>query len=350
MGSGTAAGSISSQVSEAVSDSIDSRMEIGKYCTALNIEDALCARVSSIVFWRSQAAQTAWDPDHAGGALLSDRLSVASQQVGNEEYSCMSLHFSEDPIARGSGISFWWSLGRGIGIGDSSFLQVWFAPTEPPPSMVDVRRPFIRQSNPKLSAWGMYSEAAIDREVPEIRWCYFGGTSFGAGRNDIGRIDRLVLVETKASLTLARPSAASLFSGTQSPEIQAYCDGLNIADYNCRRISKILFTTSERVGGSGPDVAWDNNAQGDYNENRWDDTRMVASPVVPPGDSYYCMSLFFDPPIPSGWDMQFRWTVGNGSGTGNTSVDVRFGPGTNARDDITRTDVSGQFRANAAGW
>ena len=337
------------QVSEEVSDSIDSRMEIGKYCTALNIEDALCARVSSIVFRRSQAAQTAWDPDHAGGALLSDMLSVASQQVGDEEYSCMSLHFSEDPIARGSGISFRWSLGRGIGIGSSSFLQVWFAPAEPPPSMVDVRRPFIRQSNPGLSAWRVYWEAAIDREIPEIRWCYFGGTSFGVGRNDIGRIDRLVLVETKASLTLARPFEARLFSGTQSPEIQAYCDGLNIADYNCRRISKILFTTSERVGGSGPDVAWDNNAQGDYDENRWDDTRMVASPVVPPGDSYYCMSLFFDPPIPSGWDMQFRWTVGNGSGTGNTSVDVQFGPGTSARDDITRTDVSGQFRANAAG-
>ena len=36
---------------------------------------------------------------------------------------------------------------------------------------------------------------AIDRPVPEIRWCYFGGNS-NPGEMDIGRIDRLEVDES----------------------------------------------------------------------------------------------------------------------------------------------------------
>ena len=346
------------QVSEGARATIDSREEIETYCTALNIEDNLCGRVSSISFELSLGARAPWDPEHAVGSVSTDMLSVASQPAAGGEYSCMSLHFSEDPILSGSDISFQWAAGRGAGFGGSSSLLVWFAPTaaQQQPT-IDFGPPRISQrhtGSKVFSRWQVHSERAIDRDVPEIRWCYFGGASFDAvaGNDeggDIGRIDRLVVDEPRVVLTLARPSTAGLFTGTQSPEIQAYCDGLNIADLNCRRISKIFFTTSVPSAADAPDVAWNSNTHGDYAANRWDDTRQVASPVVPPGDSYYCMSLFFDPPIPSGWDMQFRWTVGAAGRTGNTSVDVQFGQGTNARDEITRTDVSGQFRTKSAG-
>ena len=85
---------------------------------------------------------------------------------------------------------------------------------------------------------------------------------------------------------------------------------------------------------------------------------MIASPRVASSgsnSSYYCMSLFFDPPIPSGWDMEFRWTVGsNPSGTNvnqSVAVDVHFGTGagTNARSSIKRSATAGRFRENLEG-
>ena len=80
---------------------------------------------------------------------------------------------------------------------------------------------------------------------------------------------------------------------------------------------------------------------------------MVASPETGPAGNYYCMSLFFDPPLPSGWDMEFRWTVGAGGrnigAAPFAAVDVRFGPGTNMTRDIIRTDEPGQFRENRSG-
>ena len=41
-----------------VSESTDSRVVIETYCTALNIEDALCTRVSNIAFQRFNAGQS----------------------------------------------------------------------------------------------------------------------------------------------------------------------------------------------------------------------------------------------------------------------------------------------------
>ena len=178
----------------AASESIDSRPEIAPYCTALNIENALCTRVSSIAFLGLDAEQLAWAPDHAMGAVPGDMRSVASQQVGSEDYSCLILYFSEEPIARGSDISFQWAAGRGAGSGSSSLL-VWYTPlgVDEPPT-VDPGQPSISQSQTGFSAWMKHSAVADVGAVPEIRWCYFGVVS-SAGEMDIGRVDRLEVAE-----------------------------------------------------------------------------------------------------------------------------------------------------------
>ena len=178
----------------AASESIDSPAEIAPYCTALNIENALCTRVSSIAFLGRDAGQLAWDPNHAMGAVPGDMRSVASQQVGSEDYSCLSLYFSEEPIARGSDISFRWAVGRGAGSGSSSLL-LWLAPTDADQlPTVDPGQPSISQSQAGFSAWMKHSAVANVGAVPEIRWCYFGVVS-SAGEMDIGRVDRLEVAE-----------------------------------------------------------------------------------------------------------------------------------------------------------
>ena len=177
-----------------VSESTDGRVVIETHCTALNIEDELCTRVSHIAFQRFNAGPAAWDPDHAMGAVPGDMLSVASQQVGAGDYSCLSLYFSEEPIARGSDISFQWAVGRGAGSGSSSLL-FWPAPTgDDRLPTVDLGQPGISQSQLGFSAWMEHSAVAIDRPVPDLRWCYFGTVS-SAGEMDFGRVDRLEVVE-----------------------------------------------------------------------------------------------------------------------------------------------------------
>ena len=189
-----------------VSESTDSRVAIEKYCTALDIEDALCTRVSSIDFLGFNAGQLAWDPNHAMGAVPGDMLSVASQQVGSDGYSCLSLYFSEEPIARGSAISFQWAVGRGAG-SDSSSLLFWLAPTgDDRLPTVDPEQPGISQSQAGFSAWMEHSAVAIVRAVTELRWCYFGAVS-SAGEMDIGRVDRLEVDEgIEVSFVLPDPN------------------------------------------------------------------------------------------------------------------------------------------------
>ena len=127
-------------------------------------------------------------------AVSNDMLSVASQQVGAGDYSCLSLYFSEEPIARGSDISFQWAVGRGAGSGSSSLL-FWVAPTgDDRLPTVDPGQPSISQSQAGFSAWMRQSAMAGDLAVPELRWCYFGAVS-SAGDMDFGRVDRLEVVK-----------------------------------------------------------------------------------------------------------------------------------------------------------
>ena len=119
-----------------------------------------------------------WAPDNTMGAVSGDMLSVASPSVRDGEYSCLTLHFSE-PILRGSDISFQWSLGRGTGVGSNgSALLVWFALTaDDQPPMLALGQPGISRVQSGFSDWMGYSAIAIDRVVPELRWCYFGAKS-----------------------------------------------------------------------------------------------------------------------------------------------------------------------------
>ena len=159
----------------------------------------------------------------------------------------------------------------------------------------------------------------------------------------------------------SRPDGVDLFSGSQNENIQAYCDGLNIADHNCRRISSIYFSDLG-IGGDSPE-AWDaNHSSVEYGEleppydPHWGDDRMVASPSLT-GFVFSCMILTFDPPIPTGWNMEFLWTVGARHDTGDTvnrgtAVDVRFRADTDrvkpdgSRDFITLTNAENRFREN----
>ena len=171
----------------------DNRRQITEYCDALNLVVDLCARVSSVIFTENGSGERAWDASHRAAARPGDRQSVASPMVGDSGYSCLSLHFSE-PIVAGSDISFQWALGRGSS-GGASRLQVWFAPTaDDQPPMSDPGQPGITQNRSGFSDWMEYSAMAIDRAVPEIRWCYFG-TPFSATRSDFGRIDQLAVSE-----------------------------------------------------------------------------------------------------------------------------------------------------------
>ena len=53
-----------------------------------------------------------WNAFHSEGAVSGDDRSVASPMVSNGDYSCMSMYFDE-PLARGSDISFQLAAGRG---------------------------------------------------------------------------------------------------------------------------------------------------------------------------------------------------------------------------------------------
>ena len=92
----------------------------------------------------------------------------------------------------------------------------------------------------------------------------------------------------------------------------------------------------------------------------WGDSRMVASPAIDGADSgsagfssYSCMALVFDPPVPAGWNMEFRWTVGarhsTDSQTRATAVDLRFGADTRSDSTILLSSEPNRFRQNAEG-
>ena len=55
-------------------------------------------------------------------------------------------------------------------------------------------QPEIIQNEAGFSDWKQHSEVALDRPVPEIRWCYVGGNT-NPTKMDIGRIDRLEVRE-----------------------------------------------------------------------------------------------------------------------------------------------------------
>ena len=232
----------------------DNRRLIMEYCAALNMPAALCDRVSGLVFAENGSGERSWDAGHPQGAVPGDSLSVASPMVGLGDYSCMSVYFSE-PIAAGSDISFQWSLGRGAD-GDSnssSTLLVWFAPTAEQPPMIDLGSPRILQDQDGFSAWMEHLAVAIDRPVPEIRWCYFGAST-NPGEMDIGRIDRLEVFEgSRIRFVLPEPNPGpAIVEGTTAVVLVrstvAFADGDRV-------LVRLLVEEGERfIDPNGPNV------------------------------------------------------------------------------------------------
>ena len=374
---------------------------IDRYCTALDLTTENCKLVSGLVFSRSGPGEHVWDPTHNGASAEGGSSSVLSPVVRSGDYSCMSL-LLDSPHPAGKPVSFDWAAGRragysGEGRRTHAFMRFYYfalgAGADHAPIGSDGQVASSKAFDiARIGASGFgdwepqapvvdFSETA---GVVEFKWCYFGGNRV-AGNGDRGRLDRLMIVaglspQTYANgmpermETLERPEGSGLFSSTtQSRSIRDYCDGLNMSDYNCRRISRIHFF--DRGLPTGVLSPWDNNHQsvlfGDSEppyDQGWADPRMVASPgICSPGDSpgvcadrfggfssYSCMALVFDPPIPSGWDLEFRWTVGarhdadDNEEVRGTAVDVRFRADTGSNSDIQLNDGQGQFRQNMA--
>ena len=373
---------------------------IDRYCDALDLTDVNCKQVSQLVFTRRATGEHVWDPTHSAGSQSGSAPSVLSSPARKDSYSCMSV-LLDPPHPAGRPMRFAWDVSRRAGYsGESGRVDAvlrfyYFAPgggAGHAPIDSDGRaassRAFrsVRTSDSGFGGWAVQtvdSDPSEPAGVGELKWCYFGGNPI-EGQDDRGRLERLsfdtplLLPQDYANgrptddASLDRPAGAGIFSGTQDADIQAYCDGLDISDYNCRRISKIRFFAEALP--SGVSAPWDNNHQsvpfGDseppYDE-LWGDSRMVASPAIctpgtSPGvcaerfagfSSYSCMALVFDPPIPAGWDLEYRWTVGarhdaRGSQVGGTAVDIRLGAATQPNSDIQLSDVEGQSRQNIA--
>ena len=355
---------------------------IDRYCVALDLADGNCALVSRLAFSNSGAGEPVWDPTHTETSTEGGSFSVLSPPVRGGGYSCMSLYL-DTPNSRGEAFSFAWDLGRRAEFAgeegrEPALMRFYYfargAGADHDPSDFGARSSDASLSlGDSASGFSGWETPDIDdpaTEAEELKWCYYGGNS-EVGAQDRGRIDRLQITgfqpisprsyanglpqRTKA---LNRPDGVGLFSGsTQSRSIRDYCDGLNISTHNCRRISQIRF--DDRGVPSGLSSFWDNDHRmvlsGDIDPpyyDRWGDSRMVASPAVSTdSSSYSCMALVFDPPIPSGWDLEFRWTVGARPNTGDgqvsgTAMDVRFGALTPPGSDILLSDEPGQFRQN----
>ena len=346
---------------------------IDRYCTALDLSAVGCRQVSRLAFSGSGIGEHVWDPTHAEASAKGSSSSVLSPPVRKGEYSCMSLFLAE-PHAQGGLFSFAWDLNRRVGFdGEEGRVPAFMRLYLLAPETGDDHDPLKGGSNGSqqlestASGWqGWATESIGDpaNSVGELKWCYFGGNVM-VGERDRGRVDRLELPPNYAnglpdqSATLARPPGVGLFSDTaQSRGIRDYCDGLNISDYSCRRISRIDFFARDLPTGAS--VLWDHNHNRDGYDQDWGDPRMVASPAIDGADpdaagfsSYSCMALVFDPPLPAGWNMEFRWTVGAGRSTetitqtdGAIAVDLRFGADTQSGSAIVLNRQSDRFLRN----
>ena len=356
---------------------------IDRYCVALNLSGDNCRSVSRLAFSRTGVGEHVWDPTHAEASAEGGSFSVLSPPVRNGEYSCMSM-FRSVPNPQGTAFSFDWDLSRRAGVSgetgqERAFMRFFFfapgvgAAHDPLDFSVSGSDGFLA-FEPEESGWLGWATRSISdpaTEAEELKWCYYGGNP-AVGERDRGRIDRLQIRVLAISPeeyengmpqqteTLERPAEGGLFSSTQSQSIQAYCDALNMSDYNCRRISRIRFVSRNFPADTSP--AWDNDhmmaESGDLDVD-WGDPRMVATPAIDGADSdsvglfrYSCMALVFDPPVPAGWNMEFRWTVGAKHDDGDsevrgTAVDVRFGADTQSDSNILFNEQQNRFRRNS---
>ena len=128
--------------------------------------------------------------------------------------------------------------------------------------------------------------------------------------------------------------------------LEPYCTALNMSFYSCERLSKIVFSRAASAGDSLP-LRWSVDSSAGSPDGGFDTS--VVSRQVGSGD-YNCMSLHFDPPIQSGWEVIFDWDIGHEEGDGRPFLRFyQYAPGDG--DDQVPIDADGEFAtSNAFRW
>ena len=183
---------------------------IDRYCIALDVADGDCVLVSRLVFSRggeegtTSIGEHVWDPTHAEASAEGGSSSVLSPPVRKGQYSCMSLHLAI-PNPSGEAFSFDWDVGRRAeyegeeGRMDALMRFYFFAAgAGHDPLDFDARSSDAYFSfGSKESGFRGWSDPSIGGppiEVEELKWCYYGGNE-EVGAQDIGRVDRLLIIE-----------------------------------------------------------------------------------------------------------------------------------------------------------
>ena len=317
---------------------LDNSELIAEYCTALDVPETQCARISRLVFAGPLSKDLRWDSAHAEGAPGGGGDSVVSPMISSREYSCMSVYF-DPPVAMGSDIAFEWDISREPGFG-SVRLRVWrFAPgagDDHIPAKGALRIPnnytiFGGGTLEGFQAWRTFKFRDLSAAVGELKWCYFGVSST-AGARDRGRVDRLAF----------GPADSGNEERFSEPAVLGeYCAALNMSEQLCGQLSSIVFS-----GTNVSRLSWDENHDG---APPGGGARSVLSPAVSAGN-YSCMSLHFDPAISADLNVLFNWSVGRNEGSSGTAQLQLWAPPPENHVPMATTDTAGFIQRSEDGF
>ena len=299
------------------SEQITDRMGIEPYCTALNMRDELCARVSQIVF-RSMEASTAlkrnsagslWDYNYLRDTSGGDSRSLSPPLLNfRGSRSCMSLYF-EPPLEAPLSLSFRWRASDSDeGMGLSQF-GLWLNPGGghfPGPIGDELDRLLAIPVGLGTSDY-QYQQFVL-QPTTELKWCQFAIR--GLRPTEPGNwIDALDFADSEAVTVTDRKG------------IDYYCDALNMPQSGCERILHIGF---EHSGGDEPAIWTPAHPAGAPEGGGVS----VASPPVAAG-AHSCLSLVLRTPVEARSELRFHWSVGRGGGTGASRMQLWLNPGSN---------------------
>ena len=267
----------------------DDSDEIAAYCSNMLVGSATqCKQIERIIFSARGGQSPAWLPNTIFAPILS-AFAPASPRTGVGRYSCMQLNFSP-PFPAGTVPSFWWSAGKAEQSGTSK-MKAWVnPPANHVPDFDQSGVPTIVQNSSGFTGWVRHRED-FGAQIDAIKWCYFGGDVNNFNNLSRGRVD---------NLGFSPPVAID-----DDQQIDRYCSSLALSPQGCKRIDRIVFS-----GTLGADNAVWNSARAGGAVSG--DGLSVASSMVG-GRGYSCLSMHFDPPIPSGWDIRFAWSFGFGN-------------------------------------
>ena len=276
---------------------------LANYCSALELSNPLCQRLSQIVF--SGTGRNGFFWDYRRQVPCPGDPVVSSPPVEQGAYSCMSLHF-EPPLPQFVRARFTWAVGRGEGIARESTAQFWFEPgplhmPQLDPSVVLLQNLGSDRRNVELR------DSFAERQSGELKWCYFGANP-SPGAQDVFELDELELTYTREEI-----SERSILDG--------YCSALDLLGSQCQRLSAIVFADLDPDNGG---ILWDSTHSTSAPEGGDFAVASQFSSRERPG----CMSLHFEPPLPASTRLSFWWDfAGVDSAQGDTGMQVWLNPG-----------------------